>query len=352
MGEAAGEHGGEPAAQVLLFGAGSVGAVYLYQFQRAGCRVTAVCRSNYEAVKRDGFTLISKRFGNVQFRPDLVVRRAEECPPGVTYDFIFVAMKSFPGSSPSLPDMIRPAVSSRTRTAIVLAQNGIAIEDEVAQAFPENPLLSCAVYMPATQTEPGVIEYPEMLNLLEIGTFPARGVPASHKAAANRLADLVVAGGGAAEVHEDIQIARWSKLLLNGAWNPIGALSMSTDGDFLLSSTPYARDLVWAIMMEIVSLAQKIGIPNVDEKVAEQKLAIAARRAETGQGRELSMLQDIRQGRLFEVEAIVGNTVRLGHQWGVKMPLLEAIYALTKARFDAMKREQETQRNRGVEVEK
>jgi len=199
-------------------------------------------------------------------------------------------------------------------------------------------LLSCAVYMPATQTEPGVIHYPEMLNLLEIGTFPSTA-PASHKAAAVRLASLVVAGGGQAEVHEDIQIARWSKLLLNGAWNPIGALSMCSDGDFMLSS-PYARDLIWSIMLEIISLARKIGIPNVDEKVAEQKLAIAARRAETGQGRELSMLQDIRQGRLFEVEAIVGNTIRLGHQWGVKMPLMEAIYALAKARFDAMKREQ------------
>ena len=33
--------------KVLLFGAGSIGAVYLYQLQQAGCEVTAVCRSNY-----------------------------------------------------------------------------------------------------------------------------------------------------------------------------------------------------------------------------------------------------------------------------------------------------------------
>lgn len=328
----------DAAPQILLFGAGSIGAVYLYQFQRAGCRVTAVCRSNYEAVKQNGFTLLSERFGNVQFCPELVVRSTDECPRDVVYDFIFVARKSFPGSKPLLTDLIRPVVVS-SKTAIVLAQNGIAIEDEVAQAYPDNPLLSCAVYMPATQTAKGVIHYPEMLNRLEIGTFPANA-PASHKAAASRLADLVVAGGGIAEVHDDIQIARWQKLVLNCAWSPVCALSMCTDGDFLLTSS-YAYHVVWSIMLEIISLAQRIGIPNVDEKVAERQMALAKRRAETGGGRPVSMLQDVQQGRLFEVEAIVGNTVRLGRQWAVKMPLTETIYALAKGRYDAIVREQE-----------
>ncbi|OAP55306.1 hypothetical protein AYL99_10279 [Fonsecaea erecta] len=327
------------APRILLFGAGSIGAVYLYQFQRAGCQVTAVCRSNYQAVKQNGFTMHSKRFGNVSFRPDFVVRSVAECPEDVTYDFVFIATKSFPGSKPSLSDLIEPVVRGRPQTAIVLAQNGIAIEDEVAQAYPDNPLLSCAVYLPATQTEQGIIEYPEMLNLLEIGTFPSTA-PESHKAAAAKLAELTIAGGGQAEVHDDIQIARWGKIMLNCAWSPTCALAMSTDADFCLSSAPYSYELVWSIMKEIIALAQKMGVPNVDEKVAEQKLAIGKRRAETRQGRETSMVQDVKQGRLFEVEAIVGNTARLGRQWGVAMPLTEMLYALAKARFDALVRQQ------------
>jgi 2-dehydropantoate 2-reductase len=327
--------------RVLLFGAGSIGSVCLYQFQRAGCRVTAVCRSNYDAVKRDGFSLKSLRFGDVQFRPDLVVRSAEECAGDTSYDFVFVTTKCFPGSKPSLSELIRPFVQGRPHTAIVLAQNGIAIEDEVAEAFPENPLLSCVVYLPAYQTEQGVIEYPEMLNLLEIGTFPANS-PESHKAAATKLAGLVVAGGGQAEVHDDIQIARWSKILMNCSWNPICALALCTDGDFLNSAAPYAWELGWGVMKEIVELARTIGIPNVDEQVAEQKAMIAKRRAATNTGRENSMVQDVKQGKLFEVEAIVGNTVRLGRRHNVKMPRTEMLYALAKARFDALVREKYT----------
>ena len=275
----------------------------------------------------------------MQYCPDHVVRSAGECPKDILYDFIFICIKSFPGSKPSLMDMIRPAVRT-PNTAIILAQNGIAIEDELTREYSENPLLSCVVYLPATQTEHGIIHYPETLNLLQIGTFPSNA-PESHKAAAKWLCRLVIEGGGVAEVHDDIQRARWSKLLMNCAWNPISALSMCTDGDFLLSSSPYAYDLVWSVMMEIVELAQKSGIPNVDAKVTEKQLSIAKRRAETKQGREVSMLQDVKQGRLFEVEAIVGNTVRLGRKWGVEMPLTEAMYALAKGRFDAIVRQQQ-----------
>jgi 2-dehydropantoate 2-reductase len=324
---------------VLLLGVGSIGAVYLYQLQQAGCTVTAVCRSNYAAVKENGFTLISVRYGNVRYKPDHVIRTTAECPPETFYDYVLVAMKSFPGSQPSLADIIRPAVAGRPETAIVLAQNGINIEEDIAQAYPENPLISGVIYLPSSQSSPGVIHYPEMLNLLELGTYPANA-PASHKAAAVRLADLMIKGGGEAKVHDNIQVARWSKLLLNAPWNPICALSLCTDGDFLNSSSPFAHELVWGVMREIIELAQKIGIPGVDEKAARERLAIQERRAKEGTGREVSMLQDVKQGRLIEVEAIVGNTVRLGRQYGVTMTRLETIYALAKGRYDMLLKEQ------------
>jgi len=323
---------------VLVFGVGSIGAVYLYQLQQAGCSVTAVCRSNYQAVKDNGFTLKSTKFGNQKYKPDFVVRAVAECPRNKAYDFVLVCAKSFPGSNPSLADLIRPAIVGRPATAIVLAQNGIDIEKEIADEFPNNPILSGVVYLPATQTAQGTIEYPEMLNLLEIGTYPANAPP-SHKSAAIKMAELMIKGGGAAEVHEDIQISRWSKLLMNAAWNPICALSLCTDGDFLTTSTPFAYELVWEIMLEIIALAGKVGIPGVTVQEAEKRLAIAKKRAETGTGRQVSMLQDVKQGRSFEVEAIVGNAVRLGRDLNMHMPRLETIYALLKARHFALEKD-------------
>lgn len=62
-----------------------------------------------------------------------------------------------------------------------------------------------------------------------------------------------------------------------GDWNPICALTLCTDGDSLLSSSPFARDLAWGLMMEVVELARTIGIPGENEKTAK-KLIIAKRK--------------------------------------------------------------------------
>ncbi|CAG8934149.1 unnamed protein product [Penicillium salamii] len=327
-------------ANVLLYGAGSIGGVYLYQLLQAGCNVTAVCRSNYTTVKTKGFKLLSARYGNITYQPTAIVRDISECS-NESFDFVLVCTKSFPGSQPSLSKQLRPVLEGRPQTSIVLAQNGIMIEDEISVAYPQNPILSGVVYCPAVQTSPGTIEYPEMLNLLELGTYPSQA-PEMHKTAARRFADLMIQGGGRAEVHDDIQVPRWSKLLMNAAWNPIGALTLTTDGDFLRISEPYSHDLAWGIMMEIVDLAKEVGIPGVTVEVAKTKLSIAKERADTGTGREMSMLQDVRQGRSFEVEAIIGNAVRLGKQKGIAMPRLEAMYALTKARCWAITKESST----------
>ncbi|GLB20923.1 hypothetical protein AtubIFM61612_010871 [Aspergillus tubingensis] len=320
---------------ILVFGVGSVGAIYLHQLQRAGCIVTAVCRSNYEVVAHHGFTLRSPRFGTVTYRPDHTVRSVHDCPRDIQYDYVLVTTKAFPGRTPSLADQLRPVLENHPHTAIVLAQNGIDIEKDIADAFPSNPVISGVVYLPTVQTEAGVIDHAEPLDLLELGTYPARA-PEEHRQAAKKFVELMIKGGGDAVLFEDIQEARWAKLLLNAAWNPICALSLCTDGGFLLTSEPFARDLAWGIMMEIVALARAVGIAGVDEEAAKKRFALAERRAKEGTGREMSMLQDVKMGRPFEVEAIVGNAVRLGRKCGVSMPRLETVYALAKGRLDVL----------------
>jgi 2-dehydropantoate 2-reductase len=317
--------------RILVFGAGAIGAVYVYTFMQAGAEVTAVCRSNYEAVKKKGFMMYSVRFGDVRFRPNVVSVAGEAASAG-PWDFVVTCNKFFPGSSPSLSDMIKPVVGPST--AIVLIQNGIDIEAEVAASYPETPILSGVVYLPATQIRPGVIDYgasqKETLNRLEIGTYPA-SAPASHKQAAEKFAALIQKGGGGAEVYDDIQPRRWSKLVVNASWNPITALSLCSDADFLRSS-PGAVDLVRNVMCEVVALAKAMKIEGVTEDVAEKQLS--RHRARTI-GKEPSMLTDVREGRPFEVEAIVGNTIRLAKKHGVKVPLLDALYALAKGLYEA-----------------
>jgi 2-dehydropantoate 2-reductase len=121
---------------------------------------------------------------------------------------------------------------------------------------------------------------------------------------------------------------------MNATWNPICALSLCTDGEFLLSSE-LAFELVWKNVLEVISLAKALGVPGVTEDAARSKLKIAIDRSKNGTGRANSMLQDVRQNRPFEVEAILGNMVRSAKLHGVDVPRLETLYALLKGRLAA-----------------
>jgi 2-dehydropantoate 2-reductase len=319
------------APRVLIFGTGSIGACYAFIISRAvpASNIVTVCRSNYAAVSKNGFTINSTKWGlNQNFHPTVVrsVTEAMALNPDTPFDFVVVCSKAIP-SVPSTAELISPAVSPNT--TIVLIQNGIATEEPFSQLFPKNSLLSTVVYLPATQTSPGVVYHKET-ELLHIGSYPA----SSNTDSATIFSDLIKAGGGSTAVHKDVQFERWSKLLVN-AWNPICALSRSQDAYFLRSN-PDAVNLIRELMLEFAAVANACGYPAIDAALVNSQLKRATVREPPGV--EPSMMADALAGRNMEVEAIVGNVFRLSQEKGVNTPLLRSIYILVGALNDSFTR--------------
>jgi 2-dehydropantoate 2-reductase len=305
--------------RVLLFGAGGVGTVYLWLLSKTST-TTAVCRSNYDVAKTDGFIINSSIFGQgIHFRPDVVRCCDEAASTSTPFDYVVVCSKAIPGT---VPKWIAPVVTPG-HTVIVLLQNGIGIEEEYCTAFPNNPVVSTVLYFPATQRPAGVIKHGE-IERLEVGAYPS-SAPAEH---AKAFAQLIRSVGATAIFHEDIQLIRWTKLLINASWNPICALAFSKDTD-VLESFDGAPDIIEAVMLEIRDIAVAHGY-NITKDKVEFELGRAKARIPIHAGIEPSMLQDVQAGRRIEVEAIVGNSVRMGKAKGVKCDRLELLYVLAK----------------------
>ncbi|KNG46315.1 2-dehydropantoate 2-reductase [Stemphylium lycopersici] len=301
--------------KILLFGAGSVGTIYLYLLSKVAS-TTAVCRSNYHVVKKDGFTINSSIFGqNIHFKPH-VARTCEEAAAQSPkpYDYIIVCSKAIPGT---VPKLIAPAVTPG-HTAIVLIQNGVGIEEEFLQAHPGSPIVSAVVYLPVTQRPAGVITHGEV-EQLQIGAYPSSAPSTS----ARSFTQLVASAGGTAEFYDDIQPKRWFKLLVNASWNPICALTLSKDTQVLTASEE-ATEVLRAVMLEIRDVAAAYG-HEISRKQVDVQLGRALARIPKNAGIEPSMLQDVQEGRRIEVEAIVGNPVRMGRQKGVTCVRLEML---------------------------
>ncbi|MBF0350359.1 MAG: 2-dehydropantoate 2-reductase [SAR324 cluster bacterium] len=295
--------------KVLVLGAGAVGALYGGFLHKAGVDVSVTCRSDYEHVKQQGFQ-IDSCLGNFNFQPTQVVRKPEDYS-GVP-DYVIVATKVLPDADVS--SLLRPVVGPDT--VIVLLQNGIDIEPPVAQAFPENLLISGLAFVCSNRIGPGHIHHQDYGRLI-IGAYPG----GSHQAVLE-LSEWFKQAGINCVASENIISARWKKLVWNAPYNPVSVLGGCLDTSQIMESTE-AVLLVKHVMEEVCLLASHEGHPQV-ESVIEQNLVDTRNMVPY----RTSMLLDYEAGRPMEVEAILGNVVKIGRRHQLAIPHIQALYAL------------------------
>jgi len=92
-------------------------------------------------------------------------------------------------------------------------------------------------------------------------------------------------------------------------------------------------------MTEISLIAQACGHDSINAETVEYQINRAKVRELPGI--EPSMLADAKVHARMEVDAIVGNAVRLAEEKDVDVPLLRGVYALVKALDGSFEREKE-----------
>lgn len=300
----------QAAPSVLIIGAGAVGALFGSALARGGARVSVVCRSDYDAVSRNGYAIRSPLLGDHVFKPSRTYRDVGDCesPP----DYVLLTVKVLPELDRAA--LLRPAVGPST--TIVLIQNGIDIEREIADAFPSTEVLSSLAFVGVGRGAPGEIVH-QTHGSLVLGRYPS-GIGA----AAERLAALFAAGGVPCKLTDEVVGARWQKAVWNAPFNPVSILGGVLDTAAMLR-TEADRAFIRQAMQEVCATAAAAGHPQ-SLKVVDAMIANTL----TMPPYKTSMALDYENGRPMEIEAIVGNVVRAARAKGVATPTLEAIYAL------------------------
>lgn len=297
--------------KVLIVGAGAIGGFYGALLDKAGAEVSLVCRSDFDQVTRSGID-IQSTLGEWNFKPRAVYRRADEMTEKP--DYVIVCTKV-------LPQIDRVALIQRAiapGTSIVLIQNGVEIEQEIARAFPDNPLISGLAFVCTSRTAPGKVWHQAYGNLM-LGRWP-RGID-------SRVGDLCEAFGRSgikAKAVEDIVAARWRKCVWNAPFNPLSVLSGGLYTSDILATQ---ETLVRQLMAEVCAIAAATGHPlpkdTIDRNIEDTYKMPPYK---------TSMLLDFEAGRPMETEAILGNAVRAGQREQVAVPHLETVYGLMKLR--------------------
>ena len=300
--------------KILNVYCGAVGAYFCGRLAQAGSETTITVRSDRALIADKGFE-ISSIAGDFVFKPHAVLADASEYQDQA--DYLILTSKVLPAADSV--KLIAPAV--KPGTVIVLIQNGLGIEEDIARAFPNNELLSAVAYIGVARTAPGIIRHTGAGKLI-IGRFGG-----GESAAGEKLCKLFSDAGVPAEYTSDIAFYRWKKLLWNVPYN-----AMSVVGGGLLTSEMTDRAEVEALsiklMQEVVATAHACGVMLPESMVAEN-----VEYTRNFPPYKTSMLVDCENNRPLEVEAIVGSVVKAAHKHQIAIPHLETLYALLKA-FD------------------
>ncbi len=212
---------------------------------------------------------------------------------------------------------------------VLMIQNGLGCE-EILSKYGDWPVISGVTFMSGTRHSDTHVEY-------ELDTATWMGPWAESNAKfedVQQVEALINKSGLIAEGYEDLLPHQWSKLIFNSAVNSISAV---TDLPHMKAFAEQDEiqdlgNLVFDMMNEAKQIAEARGVILADDP---WKMNVNAVSKGSTSGEDYahvpSMLDDVRNKRLTEVDWITGSIVREAKKAGVPAPYHETMYRLVKA---------------------
>ena len=302
--------------RIAVVGAGGTGGYFGGLLARAGEDVTFIARgTQLEALRARGLTVESRLAGTF----DVSVRATDDPGEVGPVDLILFCVKAY--DTEAAAKGARPLF--RPGTMLLSLQNGIDNEERIARAAGHSAGLGAAAYVVSAIKAPGVVAQTAGPGKIVLGELSGG---ASARTA--RFRDVLQGAGITTEVHPDISVVLWQKLLFICAFSGVTAVTRLPIGTVL--ADPDTRELFRGTSEEVeaISRAGRIDLPA---DCVEQAVTQAAAVEPWGRG---SLHGDLAGGRRLELESLNGKVVSLGREYGVETPLNFALYAALRPYLD------------------
>jgi 2-dehydropantoate 2-reductase len=282
-------------AAIAVIGLGTIGTIFAaHLIAAARHKVISCVRSQVDRVRVEG------HYGLIEAEPYCVTD-----PSNVeSVDVVLMTMKSQDTAS-AAPWLNRLCGQG---TLVAVLQNGVDQERRVPVATQVVPTV---VYANGRKISPHYVRHLcPMDDLLVPATENGRSIVSIFEGSLLRV-----------RTSSDFVTDSWQKYLLNLVTNPLTAL---TNRNIEVLRGGEIEQLALGILREAAAVGCAVGA-KLPADAAEQTLLWMSRYpGETG----TSMLQDRKDGKPLEVEALTGTVIRLGEELGIPTPLNRAIRAI------------------------
>ena len=289
-----------------VIGVGAIGGYYGSKLAYSGQEVHFLSHSDYEFVKERGMQVDSCD-GSFHLKQVNVYQYPTDMPK---CDVVIVGLKTT--NNHLLPELLPPLLHERT--VVVLIQNGIGVEADVQQMFPNVPLIGGLAFICSAKTEPGRVNH-QCYGSINLANYSCKDEVIFE----NILKDFTAAGIPAASVPYDE--ARWKKAVWNMPFNGM-TVALNTRTDLLLKN-PATRQLICDLMMEVVEASRTLGISGVDEAFVEKMIQMTDEMTPYSP----SMKLDFDFHRPMEIYYLYTRPIEIVRAAGYRMRKLEMLEA-------------------------
>ena len=307
-----------PIRSVCIAGAGAIGGLFAGHLGALVDTKVLVRRQDHaDRLNREGLRISGKSDLHTTVLASIEPAELDDV------DLLIIATKAM-----AVESVAKRIAGHFNRAAIMTVQNGLGLEDVVAQ-YGDWPMISSITFMSGVRHSDVHIEY-ELDTETWLGPWNQRGASMNF---AEAVAELIRNSGLRAKAFEDVRPAQWSKLVFNSVVNSIGAVT----------NLPHVKDfanrekitdlgnLVADMMDEGKAVARAQGIELYQDPWEMNVNAV--NRGKTGEAdyaHVFSMLNDVRAKRSTEVGWLTGAIVKEAHRLGIAAPIHEVMYSLVK----------------------
>ncbi|MFP4040643.1 MAG: putative 2-dehydropantoate 2-reductase [Desulfosudaceae bacterium] len=286
-----------------IIGTGAVGGYYGGLLCRHGFDTHFLLRSDYEQVASKGL-LVESKDGDFHLTEINVYKDPRDMP---RCEVVLVALKTTANEALAsiLPRVTKPG------GVVVLLQNGLGVEAEVAELMPEATIIGGLCFLCSNKVGPGRISHLDF-GSVRLGEYSRDGGAAGITPNLRAIADSFQEAGISVDVTGDLGLARWQKLLWNMAFNGTSVVLAATTDQLVADEA--SRALVRNIMTEVTAAARALG-HELDDSFIDIMLAATEKMVAYSP----SMKLDYEAGRPLEIEGIYRRPIRAARQAGVEM---------------------------------
>jgi 2-dehydropantoate 2-reductase len=246
----------------------------------------------------------------------LPIRSAADSKNVPDFDIILVCVKSY--SLAFALKQWQPLISANN--LLVFLQNGIGhLGVEKDFALPHSPAFASSSEG-ATLLGPGRIRHAGH-GITRLG-FPSPPRE-QQKQLLEEFIQVLQGSGLNSSPSSDIRARLWEKLFINVAINPLTAIYNRSNGQILTSCA--ARSRIKKVVGEAEAVARALGITITSDPL-QATLAVCKKTSRNIS----SMLQDVRNRRPTEIEAITGALIREARKVAVPTPYNDELYSQIK----------------------